>query len=133
MLCPDSAQDPHEFPERIKVLFFALLSFFYIVKLCIEQAKSLLLVLKLTSLLVALDYYARGLVCESYCRLGLIDMLTACAAGFAGFDLKVGGIDIHLNLLDLREHRHRYRRRVDPALGFRLRNTLNAMHAAFKF
>ena len=60
-------------------------------------------------------------------------MLTARAAGFAGFENQVLWIDLNFNVLYLGKHGHRSGRGLDSSLGFGFGNTLYAMNAAFKF
>ena len=64
---------------------------------------------------------------------GLIDVLTARAAGFAGFHDDIGGVDLDLDILRLGQDRHRGGRGLNATLGFGFGNALDAMHAAFEF
>ena len=66
-------------------------------------------------------------------RRRLVDMLTACAAGTEHVDLQIPRVKLKLDFLGLRQNRDRHRRRVDAPLRFRLRHTLDTMHAAFIF
>ena len=66
-------------------------------------------------------------------RLCLVDVLAACAAGTVGVDLQVLGVNLHLDLVRLRQHRYSDGGGVDTALGLGLGHALNAVHARLKF
>ena len=57
-----------------------LLGTLHIVKLCAEHSESLVLVLELRAFLLTFDNDACGLVSQTDCGFGLVDMLTARAA-----------------------------------------------------
>ena len=64
---------------------------------------------------------------------GLVDMLPACAGRAVDLHFDILGPDIDLGLLHLRKHRDRCGRCVDSSAGLRLRDTLHAVDAGFKF
>ena len=60
-------------------------------------------------------------------------MLTARAAGTVDLHFDVGGVDLHVHLLHLRQNRDGCRGGVDAAAGFRFGNPLHPVNAGFVF
>ena len=59
-------------------------------------------------------------------------MLTAGAAGPVDLHLNVGGVQLHIHRLHLRQHCHRSGAGVDPAAGFRFRHPLDPVDSGLK-
>ena len=94
-----------------------------------KHAHRALAVLKLR-LLVLHRYHDPGrLVGDADRRVGRIDRLPPRSGGPVDVDLEVVRIDVHLDLLGLRQHRDGRGRGVDAPLRLRLRHSLHAMDA----
>ena len=74
------------------------LRFFNVIELCTEQLHRFIFILELAALLLTFYDDTARFMNDADSGFGLIDVLTARAAGFAGFDLKVGRIDHNVHL-----------------------------------
>src|SRR6056297_2357562 len=74
-----------------------------------------------------------GLMRDSHRRFRAVDMLPARATGTHRIDPQLTLVQREINLLRLRQNRHGGSRSVDASAGFRIGNTLHAMHATFEF
>ena len=72
-------------------------------------------------------------MCQPYGGFGLVDMLSAGTARFAGLKYQVCRVDFNLHVFRLRQNRNGYRGGLNSALRFGDRDALYAMHAAFVF
>ena len=88
----------------------------------------------LRPVVLAFDDEARRQVRDPHGRVGLVDVLSAGAAGAKRVDPQVGRIDRDvLDRIGFGEDRDRARRGVDPPLRFGLGNALHAMRPRFEF
>jgi hypothetical protein len=87
------------------------------------------LVLVLRLLLLAVHDEPRRDVVDAHGRVGRVDGLAARAARAHDVDLEVLGIDLDLDVLDLRHDGHRRRRGVDASLRLGRGHALHAVHA----
>src|SRR5437588_6023986 len=94
-----------------------------------QQPHRFLPVLELRALLLARDNQPGGLVGDPHRRVGRVHGLTARAAGVVHVGLQVPRIDLHVELLGLRQHQHAGGGRVDTALGLGVGNALDPVHA----
>ena len=91
-------------------------------------------VLVLRALVLAFDHDAGRQVGDAHGRIGLVDVLAAGAGGAVGVDAQVRRVDLDfLDLLELRQDRHRDGRGVDAALRFGGRHALHAVRAGLEF
>ena len=67
---------------------------------------------------------------DAHGRIGRVDALAAGAARAEGVDAEVLGVDLDVDFLGLRQHRHGRGGRVDAAARFGRRHALHAVHAA---
>src|SRR5215207_6813735 len=91
-----------------------------------------LAVLQLRLLVLHRDDDARRLVRDPHRRVGRVDRLAAGPGRPVDVDLEVVRVDLHVDLLGLRQHRDGRRRGVDPALRLRLGHALDAVRAALE-
>src|SRR5690606_23803441 len=71
------------------------LTHFFFVESRFEHLHGLGAVAVLGAIVLALHYDASGLVRNPYSRIGLVDVLTSCAAGTIGIDAQIRGIDVY--------------------------------------
>jgi hypothetical protein len=71
---------------------------------------------------------------DAHCRVGLVDVLTARAAGAIGVDLQIFRVDFdHDVVVDIRRHRDRGERRLAPPLLIERRDPHETVHSVFGF
>jgi hypothetical protein len=98
-----------------------------------QQGHGALLVLQLAALLLARDHGAGRHVRDAHGGFGLVDVLAAGTAAERNVSvLEVLLVDVHLDLLDLRQHRDGRRRRVHAPLGLGLGHPLHAVAAGLE-
>ena len=105
----------------------------HFVELAGQHPHTFLPVLDLAPLLLTGDHDARGLVDQPHGGGGFVDVLTARAAGTVDLHFDVGGVDLHVHFLHLRQNRDGCGGGVDTAAGFRLGNPLDTVDAGFIF
>ena len=69
---------------------------------------------------------------DAHGAVGGVDALAAVAGGAVHVDAQVLGVDGHIEVLHLRQHRHGAGAGVDAPAGFGGGHALHAVHAAFK-
>ena len=70
---------------------------------------------------------------DTHRRIGRVDALPTRAAGTLNVDFELLRIDLHVDLLGLRQHRDRHRRRMNPSVGLRHRHPLHPMNPTLEF
>ena len=75
---------------------------------------------------------ARRLVDEAHGRARLVDVLAACTGSAVDLHFDILGPEVDVDLLHLRQHRHRGGGGVDAPAALRLRYALHAVDTAFK-
>src|SRR4051794_2154128 len=95
-----------------------------------QHAHRLLAILELRLLVLHGDDDARRLVRDPHRRVRRVHRLPAGAGRAVDVDLEVVGVELHVDLLGLGQHRDGRRRGVDPALRLRLGDPLHTMRAA---
>ena len=95
-----------------------------------QHLERLVFVLKLRLLVLADDHQACRQVRDPHRRIRGVDALASRAPRAVDVDAQVVGVDLHVHLLGLGQHRHGDGRGVDAALGFGGRHALHAVNAA---
>ena len=81
-----------------------LLALLLVIEDSAQHTQGFILVFELTAFLLTFNHNTRWLVRKTNGRLGLVDVLTARAAGFAGFKNEVGRVDLNRDLFRLGEN-----------------------------
>src|SRR5713101_1261282 len=98
-----------------------------------KHRERLFFVLVLRARVLAFHHDSGGKMRDSNRRVGLVDVLAACARGAVGVDAKIRGIQYDVaDCARLWQDGHRAGRSVDPALGLGRRHSLDAMAAGFE-
>ena len=98
-----------------------------------QHLHRLFLILELGFLILALHHDARRQMRDADSRLRTVDVLSARTGCTVGVDAQIIRIDLDLNILDLRQHCYRNRRRMDTPARLRDRHPLNPMRTALVF
>ncbi len=102
-------------------VFQFLLRFHALAHLKIVQARaqtfpSHITVAVLASTVLALNHNTRGYMCQAHGRVGLVDVLSTCAAGTKRIGSDVGWVDVDLNrIINLRIDKNTGKTGVTPA------------------
>ena len=94
-----------------------------------QHPHTLFPVLLLAALFLAGYHNTGGLVDQANSGAGFVNMLAAGTGCPVDLHFNIGGVDLHIHRLHLRQYRHGGRRCVDSAAGLCLRHTLDAMDA----
>ena len=97
-----------------------------------QNPHRLFLVLQLGFFILALHHHAGRQMSDPNRRFGLVDVLATGAAGAIGINTQIILVDLHVDILDFRQYRHRNRGSMDAAGRLGIRHPLHPVHAAFE-